>query len=323
VRAFIGVALALVLGAAPAQAQPVEHDLAWLGAEVEAQPGSLGRECLESAMRSQAALTAFRHGAIPDDEVRSALASGVTDPTLMTMRKAEGDLWVRTHDPSVVAADHLTRCLALGGVTLKPAVQTKDCLENVAPVVKHAFSDEEIHEYARGLAACFAAAGSGASVHAGAAGPPCILLFGGGGTVSGNPTVDGNWFKIDSAIADGVIARLRDKSYDVRTLITDDHDPSRLVQALMVKLTETRCAKTVQISHELKSTNGSGLVNSFSIKAAVLVAKPQDRLVKFDGEYNKHYDFAMTKQVLDELIPSELGERMADDIIAAGVLPKR
>ena len=321
-RTFIGWALALVLGVASAQAEPIERDLAWLAAGVDEPPGDVGRDCLDQVILTLDALVAFQRGHWSDDMVRSALIHGVSNSDVLAMRKAEGDLWVQTHDPSTVAADDLGRCSALRDVRLKNLASTRSCLQAVLPAEPSEYSDEEGHKQARRLAACLEAGPAAATLKPGTAEAPCVVLLGGAGSMTGNAEIDGNWFKIDSAISNDVADQLTARSYDVRPLIIDTHDSQELFNALWSKLSETHCALTVQIFRELKASKDRA--DSFSIKTTVLkiIPHPGSRVVTPASEYQKEYDFPLTTEVMENLSLSTLAGRIADDIAAAGVLPK-
>ena len=78
----------------------------------------------------------------------------------------------------------------------------------------------------------------------------------------------------------------------------------------------------MQISNELKASKDR--FDSFSIRAEVLKITPQagSRIVTPVSEYEKAYDFPLTTEVMENLSLSTLAGRIADDIAAAGVLPK-
>ena len=154
--------------------------------------------------------------------------------------------------------------------------------------------------------------------------PRCAVLLGGGGTVTGVASVDGNWFKINSAVSEAVVTSLQAKGYDIRPLIIDVPDGDQRFHALWSNLSKSRCAKTVQISHALTGVNGR--IEGFSIQAEVIrfdLSTTGTASVTAVSEYRKAYDFKMTQQVMESLSLSELGDRIADGISQSGVLGSR
>lgn len=320
-RTFIGWALALSAGVASAQAEPVERDLTWLAASVDAPTGDIGRECLERAIVTVNGVGDIKLGRASDDDMRSALIDDVTDPDLLATRRAEADLWVKTHDPAAVAALDLDRCLTLADVKLKGAPPERPCLDVMTPAVARQMDSAETHEQARMLAACLAA--PPAQAHASGTRPPCVVLLGGGGTLTGTADVDTLWFRVSSAISEDVARDLTARSYDVRPLIIDEQDGQRRFEAVWRELSARRCTRTVQISYALHGATVSGQPNTFSFRAEVLrISSTDGRTATPVSDYAKTYDFPLTPELLHSLSASALAGRIADDIVAASVLPR-
>lgn len=111
--------------AAPARPQPVARDISWVASAVDKPLGDLGRECVDSALRTSSGLIAFRRGKLTDDQIRTNLTGNISDAGVRAMRQADYAAWAGSHDPAAVATDHLVKCLALGNVALvtTPALQ--------------------------------------------------------------------------------------------------------------------------------------------------------------------------------------------------------
>lgn len=151
---------------------------------------------------------------------------------------------------------------------------------------------------------------------------PCILVLGGGGTLTGNEEIDGNWFNLNSVISNAVVETLAARGYRVEPLIIDDKDGAARFRALWSAFSQDHCPRTVQISHELKAKEGR--LDSFAIRADVLHFKLGEAgdEAKPVGDYKKAYDFPLNPEAMKNLSLTDVGVRVAEDLAAAGVLPR-
>ncbi len=167
-----------------------------------------------------------------------------------------------------------------------------------------------------------AGAGTARAVSVETFAPPCVLVLGGGGTVTGNAEIDANWFSLNSVISETVVQTLGARGYAVKPLIIDVRDSAERFRALWTEFSKAHCTRTVQISHELKAKDGR--LNAFSIHADVLHFKLSADQAEATpvADYKRAYDYPMDPETMQNLSLTDLGRSIADDLAASGALPR-
>jgi hypothetical protein len=156
----------------------------------------------------------------------------------------------------------------------------------------------------------------------------CVLLMGGGGSVTPDKNVNSRWFVINSTVSRNVMSALTVLGYRMEDFIVDIQDANKRAGALFQQLSRTGCGKVVQVVHQLRSADNSQYVTRFAFVVSVLHLEPADpsnpaaKEIRFAGDYNKEYEYPLTKEIMENLSLSELARSIAADIDKAGVLEK-
>jgi hypothetical protein len=153
---------------------------------------------------------------------------------------------------------------------------------------------------------------------------PCVVLLGGGGTVTGAQDVDSRWFVINRAVSKSVEEILVKDGYDVVELIVDSQNTDQRVLAVSGELKRSQCSSVVQISHVLSGP--SGTISRFGFNVSVLHPDQNvnDRTsrISFTEQYKNSYEYALTQEVMQNLSLSKLGSQIAQDLEKSKVLPR-
>jgi hypothetical protein len=160
-------------------------------------------------------------------------------------------------------------------------------------------------------------------------GPRCIVLLGGGGTVTHSEDVDSKWFVINSGISKKLIEALVAKGYRIEETIVDVRDADRRFGVLVKHLQDARCDRAIQLAHILRiSTEGQhATITAFDFQVSVVRpvlnsneggTPPKTGQVKSD--YSKDYEYPLTSEIMQNLSFSELAQTMAADLEKSGAL---
>ena len=90
-------------------------------------------QCLESALRTNFALTSLKMGKASNDTVRSALLDGAADAEQRTQRLAEFAIWERTQRPDVVAESRFNWCISQQRLAVSLGSVGRRCFSDAAP----------------------------------------------------------------------------------------------------------------------------------------------------------------------------------------------
>lgn len=133
--------LLLICGCTAVQPLPAGHDAVWAAALLlnpssGADPGSgAALECLKSSLLTSYAFVDFKDSRLSDAQVDQDIHwKTIKMPALARMRRAEGKVWDRTHDPATVAAYHLSACMrTFANTTLREDSRWRQCLSRTEP----------------------------------------------------------------------------------------------------------------------------------------------------------------------------------------------
>jgi hypothetical protein len=155
---------------------------------------------------------------------------------------------------------------------------------------------------------------------------PCIVLAGGGGTVSGSDATDEQWFTINDIVSRNAMEALADMGYDVIDYIVDVRDAEQRAARVHLELERSGCTKILQIGHQLRPASGIEPPGTFAFVVSVLHAEDSPgrrrrQTAVFAQVYQRAYEYPMTREVLETLSLTKLGRTIAGDVAASGALP--
>lgn len=154
----------------------------------------------------------------------------------------------------------------------------------------------------------------------------CIVLLGGGGTITANETVNDRWFAIDGAVERALMRDLIADGYRVHDYIVNIPKIEVRLAGLMLEEQKTGCGQVLEVTHELVyGREHAGLPHRFGFLVQVgylHIPSPSARTVTFVGLYHREYSYPLTRDVMQNLSLSGLGKEMATNLESAGVLRK-
>ena len=155
----------------------------------------------------------------------------------------------------------------------------------------------------------------------------CALVLGGGGTVFPDERVAQAWRKIDGIVTDAATAELSRLGYKVEQVMSDAGTGAERGRAAAVELARRQCNRVVQLSHFVEGEPGA---QKFGFAVSVLVPDAtKARRVEggiaypFDQTYARRYAYDLTSEMMDRLVPAEVGRQVAADLDLARVLTGR
>jgi len=157
---------------------------------------------------------------------------------------------------------------------------------------------------------------------------PCVVVMGGGGAVTGNDAVDGQWFAINSAVSRAALAKLEASGLRTIDFIVDIRNEGKRATEMARQMEQHSCQKVLQIAHELRPPSRSKPPEAFAFVATVLEVDTAKKKKRGGGKftmaesYKKEYEYAMTREVLETISMSEVGEKLAKEILESGSLLK-
>lgn len=160
-------------------------------------------------------------------------------------------------------------------------------------------------------------------------GQHCIVLLGGGGTVTHNEDVDSRWFVINSGVSKFLIEALVARGYQIEEAIVDVRDADKRFGVLVRHLQSAGCDRAVQLAHVLKfTTEGQhAQITAFDLQVSVVRLVSSDKegapaptTGQVQSDYTKDYEYPLTAEVMQNLSLSELARTMATDLEKSGTL---
>jgi hypothetical protein len=155
----------------------------------------------------------------------------------------------------------------------------------------------------------------------------CALLLGGGGTVFPDERVAQAWRRIDGIAADAATAELARLGYAVEQLMSEATTGAERGRVAAAALARHRCNRVVQLSHFVEGEPGA---QRFGFAVSVLVPEASKaRRVEgglsypFEQTYSRRYAYDLTSEMMDRLVPAEVGRQVAADLDQARVLTGR
>jgi uncharacterized protein YggE len=154
---------------------------------------------------------------------------------------------------------------------------------------------------------------------------PCVIVMGGGGTVTGNPTANDQWFVINSAVSRAAKDVLEASGLRAIDFVVDIRDADKRATELARQIEQASCQRVLQITHELRPPSKTKPPEKFAFVATVLevdTKKNKKKGGKFTmvSKYSKDYEYAMTREVLEKVSMSEVGKQLARDVLDSGTL---
>lgn len=154
----------------------------------------------------------------------------------------------------------------------------------------------------------------------------CIVLLGGGGTITTNETVNDRWFAIDGVVERALMGDLNADGYRVHDYIVNIPKTEVRLAGLMLEEQKTGCGQVLEVTHELiDDREHPGLPHRFGFLVQVgylHIPSPSARTVTFVGQYHREYTYPLTREVMQDLSLSGVGKEMASNLESAGVLRK-
>ncbi len=154
---------------------------------------------------------------------------------------------------------------------------------------------------------------------------PCAIVFGGGGSVTGNKEADDLWFAMNSATSKAVAAELTARGYRVELFVSNISGMKPRFDALYFKMRDTRCDHVVEISSANGETPGPPPAKTFGFSVQVLHFDPSPtnpRAIVVVGDFTGDYQYPLTAESMESLYPSDVGRQIAADIDDAKTLKK-
>jgi hypothetical protein len=175
------------------------------------------------------------------------------------------------------------------------------------------------------LVACSAAAAGAEAGEPTATAPGCTLFLHGTGTRTGNQDFDQRWITVNRSVANAAIAKLTEIHYRIEPFLSEARTSQEALGSVYKVLQQKNCDQVMQLSHSLTMPSKPGAVPHLDFYVLVfhLESNADNRSVKIISEYEHHYPFDLTKEVLEGLSMSAVGVTIATDVDAAQVLKAR
>ena len=123
-------------------------------------------------------------------------------------------------------------------------------------------------------------------------------------------------FQVNRVVAEGASRTLLGDGYTVHTFEEQIFDPTQRLTAVSQQLGQTGCTEVIEISNLITP-------DTLTFKAMAFHLARQNAIsVTVVGDYAKSYAYPLTQDTLDHLSMSNVGETMAHDMEAAGLLAK-
>jgi len=153
----------------------------------------------------------------------------------------------------------------------------------------------------------------------------CTLFFGGTGTRTGNADFDQRWITINETVSEAAIQKLSELHYRIESSFTQASESQDSFEELYETLRQKQCGQVLQLSHELALPSKPGGVPRLTLKVLVFHLDPtaDARSAKTIGEYERNYPFELTKEVMENLSLSAVGQTIAQHVDEAKVLAAR
>lgn len=155
----------------------------------------------------------------------------------------------------------------------------------------------------------------------------CALVLGGGGTVFPDERVAQAWRKIDGLVTDAATAELSRLGYKVEQLMTDASTGAERGRVAAAELARRQCNRVIQLSHFVEGEPGAqkfGFAVSVLVPDAAKARRVEGGLsYPFEQSYARRYAYDLTSEMMDRLVPAEVGRQAAGDLDRAGVLTGR
>lgn len=156
--------------------------------------------------------------------------------------------------------------------------------------------------------------------------PPCTVVLGGTGTLTGDAKLDGVWKQINTAVTEGLVAELRQQQYKIETLYPTATDAQAKFTEVMLTMQLHDCGQALQVTHTLASASASERSVGFDI---LLFHVTEDGENNADGkrtgvvaaDFEREYRYALDEAFLKRSL-SQLGASYARDVIGSGRLPR-
>jgi hypothetical protein len=155
---------------------------------------------------------------------------------------------------------------------------------------------------------------------------PCIVLSGGGGTITGDKDFDDRWFAVNSAASRSALEQLTAAGYRMVDFIVNPRDAQRRGAGMYREMEKHGCKKVLQIGNELRETPGR-TEPSLVFVVSVLHIDTQGREKKsgrgtftMAADFEKEYSFILTPEAMENLSLSQIGEQIASDVQKSGAL---
>ena len=157
--------------------------------------------------------------------------------------------------------------------------------------------------------------------------PGCALVL--GTTGSDLWGINQQKFKtvVGDQITESIWESLKADGYDVHLVILPyDRDKDLVLKTLQKALVDKKCNTFAQLSVDIGNENTSDAVPVMQVAISINYVEPAESQPK-EGyslivrqSYMRNYNFRLDKQVMDSLIPTELGKKIASDLYKENAL---
>jgi hypothetical protein len=149
----------------------------------------------------------------------------------------------------------------------------------------------------------------------------CAILVGGNGPGFADPRIDRFWRTVNLEVTKRLQARLFEK-YRAEPLMIDIQERSRTHELVGTAMARHGCNRILQVVHDVNAdAQGSYFAFIVSMLGVTPTAKTEGgTVVTTRGVFEKRYRYARTREVMDTLSMSDVGDRMFTDLEASGAL---
>lgn len=154
----------------------------------------------------------------------------------------------------------------------------------------------------------------------------CAVLAGGSiGSQFADANITATWDKVNAAITTELHDRLVQQRYKVVKTLVPTQRTQKLDELLMARLSEHRCNRLLQVSHQVDEDAGG---RYFRFDVTLLRLVPRDDLpatagsvgVRTVGEYRREYRYPRTQQSFDDFYTGSFAETVLADLTRSGTL---